>query len=123
MDGVTFEVKKQSELETVASLRTFTEGQVKTIDGRLKGADSAREELRSYLKGEISSVNSFAQNFQSDYNVYCDSLMYTKTCTKNCFTEEEGLIQVYKNFVLEEMKPMPMGEQPPPTSAMEYYKK
>ena len=38
-------------------------------------------------------------------------------------TEEEGLVQVYKNFIMEERRPEQMGDQPPPKSAMENYNK
>ena len=123
MDGVTKEVKRMSELETVISLRGFTEGQIKQIDGRLKNADKARDELRAYLKGEIGVVDDFAKKFQQSYNEYCASLLYTKTVTQHCMTEEEGLVHVYKNYVLEESKPVQMGDQPPPASAMDHYKK
>ena len=123
MDGVTKEVKRMNGLETVSNLRGFAEGEVKRIDGGLSEAAKLRGELREYLKGEITQVDSFTRKFQDNYNEYRDSLLYTKTVTQNCMTEEDGLKQVYKNFVLEEMKPVQMGEQPPPQSAMEYYKK
>lgn len=67
MAGLTTSVKTQLELETVASLRKFTEGEVKSIDVRLIDAGKKRDELQEYLKIEISGVDKFARDFQTEY--------------------------------------------------------
>ena len=54
-------------------------------------------------------MGDFSKQVQSDLNAYRDSLLYTKTCAVNCPSEETGLVQVYKNFILEEVKPAAMG--------------
>jgi hypothetical protein len=110
MEGLTAKVKEQSELETVASLRKFTEQSNSKIDNRLSDAGSARQDLKKDMLSEIKAVDAFTQKFNTDYNSFKDGLLYTKTCATNCFSEEDGVIQVYKNFVLEESKPMPMGD-------------
>ena len=84
------------------------------IDKRLIEAGNKRTELQSYMQGEVDGVNKFAHDFQTEFNQYRDSLLYTKTCSINCLTEEDALSQVYKNYMLEEMKPQPMGDQAPP---------
>ena len=39
----------------------------------------------------------------------------------SCPTEEDGIHQVYKNFILEQQKPEQVGDQPPPKSAIDNY--
>ena len=75
------------------------------IDKRLIDAGDKRDQLQALLKGDIEGVNKFALDFQAEFNQYRDSLLYTKTCSINCLTEEDALSQVYKNYMLEEMKP------------------
>ena len=123
MEGLTAKVKEQVELETVASLRKFTEGQVTRINSGLEDLNTKRTQLRSELVEKITTVDSYSKKLQADGEVYQASLLYTKSCATNCLSEEEGLVQVYKNFILEETKPKPMGSQPPPESAMENFRK
>ena len=82
-----------------------------------------RIEHRKELKSNINDVQNFAKEFQSEYNVYRDSLLYTKTCTQNCSTEEDGMVEVYKNLILEEGRPQTQSDKPPPKSASDSYKK
>ena len=54
---------------------------------------------------EIKVVDDFTKKKESESNDYMDSLLYTKTCASNCTNEEDALVQVYKNYILEEFKP------------------
>ena len=110
MSGLTAAVKTQSELETVASLRAFTEGEVQSIDGRLKDAGKERVNLKAHLTGEINTVDKFANGNLAEFNKYRDSLLYTKSCATDCETEEDGIAQTYENFILEECKPVQESE-------------
>ena len=105
MSGLTAAVKTQSELETVASLRAFTEGEVKSIDNRLVDASKDRVNLKTHLSSEISTVDKFAQEFQAEYTKYSNSLLYSKTCATDCSEEEEAIKETYEAFILEERKP------------------
>lgn len=58
---------------------------------------------------------------ETETKAYLDSLLYLKTVTPNAVTETEGIIQVYKNFILEERKPEQVGEDPPAHSVMQNY--
>ena len=64
-------------------------------------ADNRREELRNNLIAEIKDVDSFTKKTENETNDYRNSLLYHKTCATNCSTEEEALLQVYRNFILE----------------------
>ena len=75
------------------------------------------------MLGEIKTVDDYVKAFQKETNTFRDSLFYIKTCTPTALTEEEGLVQVYKNFILEERKPEQLGDKPPPKSAIDNYKK
>ena len=50
-------------------------------------------------------MDDFAKNHEVNVKAYQNSLLYTKTCTLAASSEEEGIEQVYKNYILEELKP------------------
>ena len=58
-------------------------------------------------------VENFGNQLKSDLHKYQDSLLYTKTVMPSARTEEDGIAQVYKNFILGEAAPKGEGEQPP----------
>ena len=53
------------------------------------------------LQGEIKAVDGFAKQFKNETNGYLDSLLYLKSVATECSTEEDGIHQTYKNFILE----------------------
>ena len=74
------------------------------------------------MKAEIKAVDEYLRNFENETTAYKNSLLYTKSCIPTALSEEEGLVSVYKSFILEERKPEQHGDQPPPQSAMEAYR-
>ena len=78
---------------------------------------------RKAILGEIKTVEDFAKRLEGEAGAYRDSLSFIKTVTPGAITEEEGLVLVYKNFILEERRPEQLGDQPPPASALEAYRK
>lgn len=64
---------------------------MKSIYDRLVIADQERGQLRDYLKGEITTVDKFARDFQAEIITYRESLLYVKTVADNCMTEEDAL--------------------------------
>jgi len=66
--------------------------------------------VRDALKSDISGVDDFAKKYKTETNAYLDSLLYLKSVATNAPSEESGILQVYKNFILEERKPEQMGD-------------
>ena len=83
----------------------LTRNHVQTINSGLGDATTKRAELKDALQGEIKTVDDFAKTYKSETNGYLDSLLYLKSVATSCPTEEDGIHQVYKNFILEQQKP------------------
>ena len=66
-------------------------------------------------------MDDFGKAQEVSFKAYQNSLLYTKTCTLAASSEEEGIEQVYKNYILEELKPQPVADQAPSESAMNTY--
>lgn len=95
-------------------LTGLTRNHVQTINNGLGDATKKRSELKNTLQGEIKTVDEFAKTYKSETNAYLDSLLYLKSVATSCATEEDGIHQVYKNFILEQQKPEQVGDQAPP---------
>lgn len=94
-----------------------------TLTGGLGEQTAKRQEVLASLTTEISAVDAFGKNLKTETNAYRDSLLYVKTVASNCASEEDGILQVYRNFILEQRKPEPIGGQPPLQSALDSYAK
>ena len=80
-------------------LTGLTRNHVQTINNGLGDATKKRSELKNTLQGEIKTVDEFAKTYKSETNAYLDSLLYLKSVATSCPTEEDGIHQVYKNFI------------------------
>ena len=72
------------------------------LSSNLVTADGKREDLKKVLTLEIKKVDKFALGCKVELNEFKDSLYYKKTCTPRALTEEEGLVQMYQKYILNE---------------------
>ena len=113
-------MKNQSELESVAELRKWSDAQIHAANQGLVDHTVKRDELKGVLQAEIKSVNDLTHQLKTETNTYLDSLLYLKTvATPNCPSEETAIHQVYKDFVLEQLKPS--GQSPEAQSQLAAY--
>ena len=68
-----------------------------------------RQDIKAELLNEIRAVDAFTKERQADSNKYRDSLLYMKTVTPMALSEEDGIVKVYKDFILEERRPQQFG--------------
>ena len=54
---------------------------------------------------EIRTVDNYTKERKTEFDQYKDSLLYMKTVTPMAVNEEDGILKVYKDFILEERKP------------------
>lgn len=60
---------------------------------------------------------------EKDILDYRNSILYTKSCSPNCDSEEDGIIEIYKKFILEEEKPGTKDGTSPTQDVIDTYEK
>ena len=105
MAGVTKQVKYQSELETVASLRDFTERADTAINDDIMSVKESAQVQDMTLRTEIQAVEKFANDLSQRQNEFSTSLYYTKTVNQNAKSDEEAVVKEYERYILEQIKP------------------
>ena len=71
----------------------------------MKSAGVDRQDIKTELLSEIRTVDNYTKEKQAEFIQYKDSLLYMKTVTPTALNEEDGILKVYKDFILEERKP------------------
>ena len=105
MDGVTKQVKYQSELETVASLREFTERADSAINDDIATVKESAQVQEMTLRTEVQAVEKFANDLSQRQNEFSNSLYYNKTVNQHAKTDEEAVVKEYERYILEQIKP------------------
>ena len=62
-------------------------------------------EAKQHALSKISDSNSTFQKFEKAFQVYQDSLIYSKSCANEVEEEEEAIVREFKRYILEESKP------------------
>lgn len=83
MDGLSKIANYESKLETVASLRDFSEKNIQRIDSTVSTLDQSRTAKELSLTEHVQAVDDFSVQLRKDYQKWQDNLYFARTFDKS----------------------------------------
>ena len=105
MAGVTKVVKHHNELETVKSMRDYTEKAETAINKDIAAFKDKHERVEMTLRTEIQTVEKFSDELSKRTQDFSNSIYYHKTVNQRVTNDEEAVVQEYEKYILEKAMP------------------
>lgn len=100
MDGLSKIANYESKLETVASLRDFSEKNIQRIDSTVSTLDESRTAKELSLTEHVQAVDDFSVQLRKDYQKWQDNLYFARTFDKSGKqSEDDALMQIFKDYI------------------------